>query len=61
MYQKKPIKENKAKQISTFDFCKRYTKILLDKLLNILYKVVNFVCKGGTRDYIIINKQGCVS
>ena len=32
-----------------------------DKLLNILYKVLNFVFKGGTRDYIVINKEGCAS
>ena len=27
----------------------------------VLYKDVDFVFKGGTRDYIIINKQGCAS
>ena len=32
-----------------------------DKLLYILYKVVDFVFKGGIRDYIIINKQGRAS
>ena len=26
-----------------------------------MIKVVDFVFKGGTRDYIIINKQGCAS
>ena len=50
-----------AKQISTFDFSTLYTKIPHDKLLDILHKVCRFVFKGGTRDYIIINKQGCAS
>ena len=56
------INERKnAKQISTFDFSTRYAKIPHDKLLDILYRVVDCVFKGGTRDYIIINKQGCAS
>ena len=38
-----------------------YTKIPYDKLLDVLYKVVDFVFKWGTRDYIVINKQGCAS
>ena len=32
-----------------------------DKQLDILCKVVDFVFKGGTRDYIMINKEGCAS
>ena len=32
-----------------------------EKLLDILYKVVVFVFKGGTKDYIKINTQGCAS
>ena len=32
-----------------------------DKLLDILYKDIDFVFKGGTRDYIVINKHGCAS
>ena len=58
---KKINKRKNAKQISTFDFSTLYTKIPHDKLLDILHKVVDFVFKGGTRDYIIINKQGCAS
>ena len=54
-------KRKNAKQISNFDFSALYTKIPHDELLDILYKVVDFVFKGGTRDYIIINKQGCAS
>ena len=53
---KKMNKRKNAKQISTFNFSTLYTKIPPDKLLDILYKVVDFVFKGGTRDYIIINK-----
>ena len=60
MYKEHQQKKN-AKQISTFDFSTLYTKIPHDKLLNILYKVVDFVFKGGTGTYIIINKQGCAS
>ena len=32
-----------------------------EKLLDILYKVAVFVFKGGTKDYIKINTQGCAS
>ena len=49
-------KRKNAKQISTFDFSTLYAKIPHDKLLDILYKAVYFVFKGGTRDYIIIKK-----
>ena len=42
-------------------FSTLYTKIPHNKLLDILYKVVDFVFKGGTVDYIVINKQGCAS
>ena len=56
-YIKKINKRKNAKQISTIDFSIPYTKIPHDKLLDILYKVVDFMFKGGTRDYIIINKK----
>ena len=49
--QKKKCKTNKC--IRFFYIC---TKIPLDKLLDILYRIVDFVFKGGTRDYIITNK-----
>ena len=49
-------KRKNAKQISTIDFSTLHTEILHDKLLDILYKVVDLVFKGGTRDYIVINK-----
>ena len=39
----------------------QYLKIPLDKLLDIIYKVVDFVFKGDTRDYTEINQQGCAS
>ena len=52
-------KRNDVKQISTFDFSTLYTKLPHDKL-NCL-KVVDFMFKGGTKDYIVINKQDCAS
>ena len=58
---KKINKRKNAKQISSFDFSTLYTKIPHDKLLDILYKVKDFVFKGGTRDYILIKKQSCAS
>ena len=30
-------------------------------MINCLVKLVDFVFKGDTRDYIVINKQGCAS
>ena len=57
----KIYKRKNERQISTFNFSTLYTEILHDKLLDILYKVVGFMFKGGTRDYIIINKQGGAS
>ena len=58
---KKINKRKKSKQISTFDFSTLYTKIPRDKLIHILYKVIDFVFKGSTRDYRKINKQGFAS
>ena len=40
-----------AKQISTSDFSTLYTKIPHDKLLDISYKVVDSILKGGTSDH----------
>ena len=40
-------KRKNSTQISTFDFSTLYTKIPHDKQLDILYKVVDFVFKGG--------------
>ena len=51
-------KRKNAKQVSTFNVSTLYTKILHDKVHDILYKVVDFVFKGSTRDSIVINKQG---
>ena len=45
---KKINKRKNAKQISIFDFSILYTKIPHDKLLDILYKVVDFVVLGIT-------------
>ena len=49
---------NNAKQISTFDFSTLYTKIPHDELLEVLYNIVYFVFKGGTRDVISIDRLG---
>ena len=57
----KTNKRKNSEQISIFDFSTLFTKTPHNKLLHNLYKVVDFVFKGGTRDYIIINKQGCPS
>ena len=54
-------KRKSGKQISTFNFSTLYTKKPHDKLHDILYKVVDFVFKGGTRDSITINKHNCAS
>lgn len=54
-------KRRNAKQISTFDFSTLYTKIPHDKLLEVLFDVVDFVFKGGSRDYIVINKHDSAS
>ena len=54
-------KRKNTRQTSRFDFCTLYTNIPHDKLLDILYKVVDFMFKRGTTDYMIINKQGCAS
>ena len=57
----KITKRKNAKRKSIFDFSTLYIKISSDKLLDILYKFVDFVLKGGNRDYIVINKHGCAS
>ena len=46
-------KRKNAKKISSFRFSTLYIKIPQDKLLAILFKVVDIVFKGVTRDYII--------
>ena len=60
-YINKINKRKNAKEICIINFSTLYTKLLHDKLLDILYKVLDFVFKGGTRDYTVINKQGCAS
>ena len=55
----KITKRKNSKQKSIFDFSTLYIKIPYDKLLDILYKVVDFVLKGGNRDFVVINKHGC--
>ena len=55
---------NKNDPTASTIFVKYYKLIeeaMLGKLLDILYKVLEIVFKGGNRDYIVINKQGWVS
>ena len=55
-------KRKNDKHISIFDFSSIYTKIPHDKLLAILCKVfLDFMFKGGTRYYIVINNLSCTS
>ena len=49
-YINKINRRKNAKQISTFDFSTLYAKKPHDKLFDVLYKVVDFVFKGGTMD-----------
>ena len=54
-------KRKNAKPINTFKFSTLYTKLPHEKLLDTLYKSVDFLFRGGTRDYIINKRQGCSS
>ena len=51
-------KRNKAKSISTFDFSTLYTKLPHDKLLNVLFKLIDFCFDGGTHKFLIFTKYG---
>ena len=42
----------KAKEISTFDFSTLYTKLPHDDLIRVLNSIIDFVFKGGTRNYL---------
>lgn len=55
---KKSYTRRSAKCISSFDFSTLYTTIPHNKLIEVLNKIINFVFKGGTRNYIAINKSG---
>ena len=55
---RKSISRKSAKCVSSFDFSTLYTKIPHDKLLDVLYKVIDFAFKGGTKDRVAINGQG---
>ena len=48
----------KAKSISTFDFSTLYTKLPHDKLLNVLFKLIDFCFNGGGHKYVTISKYG---
>ena len=47
--------------MGAFDFSALYTGMPHSGLLDVLYGDVGFMFGEGTRDYIIINKQGCAS
>ena len=55
---RKSVSRKSAKCVSSFDFSTLYTKIPHDKLLDVLYKIIDFVFKGGTKDRVAINGQG---
>ena len=55
---RKSVCRKSAKSVSSFDFSTLYTKIPHDKLLDVLYKIIDFAFKGGTNDKIAINGQG---
>ena len=57
---KKSVLRKSAKCLSSFDFSTFYTKIPHDKLIDVLYKIIDFVFKGGTRKKISINRRGCL-
>ena len=42
----------KAKEISTFDFSTLYTKLPHGDLIRVLNSIIDFVFKGGTRNYL---------
>ena len=51
-------KRNSIRSISTFDFSTLYTKIPHDKLLQVLYELVDFCFQGGTHEQLSISKNG---
>ena len=57
-YHKKSILFQWDENLDISTLCTRTSHV---KLLDIFYKVVDFVFKGDTRDYIAIKKQGCAS
>ena len=51
-------KKCNAKSISTFDFSTLYTKLPHDKLLHVLFELIDFVFNGGNKNYIKVSKNG---
>ena len=49
---------NKGTSISTFDFSTLYTKIPHDKLISVLYSIVDFCFNGGECDFLAVNDFG---
>ena len=51
-------KRRSIKSISTFDFSTLYTKIPHDKLLEVMYDLVDFCFQGGTHEQLSLSKSG---
>ena len=51
-------KHGKAQSINTFDFSTLYTKIPHDKLLNVLYSIVDFCFDGTDKKFINVTTWG---
>ena len=54
----KSINRKSAKCVSSFDFSTLYTKIPHDKLIDVLNSIIEFVFKGGTRNFISVSNFG---
>ena len=54
-------KKNNAKSISTFDFSTLYTKLPHDKLIDVLFQLIDFVFKGGNKSFIKVSRNGKAS
>ena len=51
-------KRNSVRSMSTFDFSTLYTKIPHDKLLAVMFELVDFCFQGGTHEQLSISKHG---
>ena len=50
--------KGKARSISTFDFLTIYTKVLHDKLIDVLNQLVDFIFNSSDRVYLSVTKTG---
>ena len=51
-------KKKRAKSISTYDFSTLYTKLPHDKLIKILFSIIDFAFKGGNKSFIRVSSKG---